>query len=393
MSILAFACLALAAADRGEVGPGEFARLEQSHAAALEDVTFVYEGALRWVGPKRLLGQDPEAFGTDFQGIYSYRSDEAALLDVYWMSLSPTGSVVRKRTSVLKGSTETESVNLDAKRERPSIKGQNQGVRKARGAVGSLGGFQSPQTFFLVWTLSRLLKEPQSWGYEFQGWEPVDGRTCLRFQVNARPGGDKPDTLNFRRYWVDMERSGQPLAREQYADGKLESRLDGIRLTEVELKDGKSYWLPVSARLRGYSWENATYNDPVVEQTYNVVAGTILANTGLPDSVFSLGKAAATAAPKGVQAVRQSFAGRPLQRKFAAEPVDETPRMDPEGIRLGVEARLAEANAQSEELKSSSKARQVWGWESVLGYGLAVLGLGLLGAAALWAFRSRGAVR
>ena len=54
------------------------------------DVSFVYEGSLRLIGPESIIGKPAAGQGDQFQGSFSYReADGATLIDMYRVSDAP----------------------------------------------------------------------------------------------------------------------------------------------------------------------------------------------------------------------------------------------------------------------------------------------------------------
>lgn len=333
--------------------PEDLVKLVQAQIAPLKDVGFVYEGKVQWIGPKSLLGTDLEGFGREFQGTYLYRNDRSALLDVFNKDLHAGSEILRSKQSLLGGRMESVRNALD-ERTTPD---KSRGVKIGTGSMESFTSEISPHLFFWTWWLS-LLHDLQKWGYEFQGWEDVDGRSCLRFQLN-RVFGPERSQLEFKRYWIDMERNATILKVEFFQKGKFSSRIDQVKVMRVATGGNESFWLAVGARSQGFVWNGQSYSEPVQETLMYVVNGSILVNSGLPDAIFTVSRNAGLPTSGELQKLRMAASNLPLAKEFEANPPLSRPKTDPASVRESIETRLAEADKQAEQLQASSPSRRV----------------------------------
>jgi hypothetical protein len=331
--------------------------------------------------PARLV-KDPETFGDEFQGAYLYRNDGAALLDVYSKRRTATASVVRRKMSVRKNQVESVRAILDAKRPLDP----DRDIRVQRGSVGSIDIPNSPNDLFKPW-LWIGTQDLRELGYIFQGWEEIDGRPCVRIQLDWLPGGKRHD-LNFQRFWIDMDHNGQVVRHEAFLDGKRLMRKE-IELAPRPLPNGGTYWLPVRCRIQNYRLGEAYYSEPLYEKTIALVRGSVQLNTNLPDALFSIRRSSGLPLPGELEKIQRATDPHGLRRQFESQPAAAPYRIDPVSIRKRIDDRLAEAKEQATLLEASSAAREVWPWSTVLQYGFALLGVVLLGGASIWFWRHR----
>lgn len=374
----------------GNVGPDRFVRLIQGQAEILKDVSFVFEGEMRWIGPKNELGGDPELFDERFQGGYLYRKNDAAFLDVYVRCAKPTEPVTHRKVCVLKGRQESQSVRANSKRF-----GIAPATLRGGGFVGTLTGPQSPHVFFHLWHLL-LVDHPRDWNYAFLGWDNIDGRRCLRVEIDPFPraGGDKtgnesPGEYETRhQYWIDLERGAHVVKLEILTRKKLWLRFDRIVLERFPLPDKTFIWFPVRGRMQSYLW-NETYRDsPVAEQTAAVVPSSIRFNQNLPDEMFNVNRPSAFPSPDELRKRIQKPRKFELREEFDSAP-SSAPRTDPIGVRRRIEQKLEEADRQAEELQASSPARASWSWVSIGRFVFGSAGMLLVVTALVLRMRSR----
>ena len=364
--------------EQPAVSAEQFQRLIQARHENVKDFSLTYEGETRWKGPPRILDQTADQFGNRFQGFDFYRNRDAAeLTEIYSSNFTVPSTVFIRKKSHLKGKSELLSLSPDQKKVNLGV-----GIVTGNGSPGGLSGPDSPHPLIYYWYFASMV-DPAEKGYQFDGWEEVDGHRCLRVQFNTGRGRKVSDQ-NFRRYWIDMERGGHPLRVEFYHNGKLSSRTDRIQLSEVSQDGGSPVWFPIVGVLEGFEWEDSFYSSPVLREDIAVVHASVRINQGLDDAVF---KIADVGRPSPPAVARQERAGASLALpdKFAKTDPAPVPRTDPASVRTRLQKQLAEAEAQAKDLQGPLVARSsAWSGLVLAQTMLGVAGLILLGTGFWW---------
>ena len=374
--------LALATTSPGaepDVDAAQFARLMAALHSEVRDVSFVFEGSDFRVPPGRTVAEalrapDPENHGTTYQGLYAYRDDGATLLDSFvnhygteeddaelWTTHRTIAIYDQKKSAVSRY---------------PALRGEQPVVEP--GGAGSLNENGSPERIVYYWYFKAFEQAgPAGYGYEFQGWEEVDGHRCLRVQFDEMYGAtDRPPDRPVVRFWIDMERGGHPLKVVFTRGETIRMQSVGIQLDHLVLPGGERMWFPVSGRTETFGELGRTRGKAVLIETYYVLDGTVRVNEGLPDRVFSVDYEGGLSETPALTQARRGF--RVPQ-----------PRMDPEGIRERLESKLAVANAQADEIRATSPARRAWNGTRVAQAVFAVLGISVLAYGGIQMWRRR----
>jgi hypothetical protein len=364
----------LSQAQGPHVGPDQFARLMESHHAAIQDVSFVYEGRDGGVPPSRTLEgvlaePVPGESHTSFQGEYSFRSDGATRLDSFdVMHYDGRDINIHQIAAIFAGKCSKVTQFPDHRGEKGTASG---------GGRGALNRPCSPERIFYSWYF-RTAGSSNGSGYEFQGWELVDGHRCLKVQFDERTGhAARPPGSIVTRFYIDMERGGHPL-KVEFMDRKgLRMRAVDIQLAEVSLPDGRQKWFPMRGRLETFVTTDPSYTiKPIGYEIYSVVGGTVRFNQKLPDRFFSIDWTGAH--PDNATMAR-------LRREFRKPPR----RNDPKGLSEYVKTALAEADSQTRQIEASSVARDAWTWASAFQVLLTLTGIGLIVGVGIVKWRSR----
>ncbi len=372
-----------------DIDANQFARLVEAQVGPLRDVSFLYEGSLRWIGPKsvwanqpgRERAKNPGLYGESFQGAYLYRRNDAALRDTYYKNHADPSFVKRVKVASLRGQAKDLTIYGNAK-PRPGLE---QPAKEVGGGMRALSGLGSPHTFF---RLARLLNMggSQESGFQAIAWEQVEGHRCLKFRLDI--SGASREEGTYEEYWLDLER-GANLARvDYYEKGKLGTRLDKVLLSRQKLGDGTSIWVPVRTRVQEFQWNGVEYTSPVVEMMFEVIDGTILVNQGLPDGVFDLDREMALPAAGELQRIRQAESELSIAKEYESLPPEPPLRLDPAGVRERLEQSLKKAEEQSRMLEASAPSREPWTWVGATQIVAILAAIGLVGGA--WAIRRRG---
>jgi len=341
------------------------------------DVTFAYEGGVRAGEGARAADASLNGYGRDYQGRYSLRSDGAEFLDLYERGLTDDD---RQSHSLLQnlGGTSSVTVIPDLKRliaQPPPGKSKSSG--RARPTTLSRTG--CPDRILYLWYFQGLT-DPTSMRYEFQGWEDVDGRRCLRVELDSQASGRPEDRDRFR-IWIDMERGGHPLKLDQLREARVFARTRNVRLQPFQDTNGTSVWLPVSGQFETFIWLSKAekrivyYPDPVLVETYAVINGSVVLNRGLSDADLALGSNATK------YGEFKDFKGFQNERPRSV-------RTDPKGVQNRLDESLADADSKAGRLEASAPERIFWNWSNVFSVGFPVLGVALLAFAGIWRWRA-----
>jgi hypothetical protein len=377
-AFIAMPFLFLATGSGPEVDAAQFGQIIKERTASLKTVVFVYEGKTHWIGPSK-TGMTAEQFDNDFQGTYLYRADGAALLDVYVKKSNPTAGVIRRKIALIGGKTEKIRALLDAK----TPIDPSRDIKIGKGSYSSLNDGSGPHELFWLWYWSERGDLAQL-NYTFQGWEDVDGRMCLRFQLDLRHDPRRHD-LDYERFWVDVERNAHVVKQESYLDGKLTTK-NHITLFEIPGKVGQSTWFPAKCHTE---WYDGNHSSPFSERTIDVVNGSVRTGVDLPDSLFTVRRDTALPSVAELKSLELSAQSPNLRQTFEAQPPREPFRTDPASVREKIDKNLAEASRQATLLEASSPARDSWQMTSLVQLLLVFVGFATLVGISYWKWTDR----
>jgi hypothetical protein len=325
----------------------------------LHDVSFVYEGEMKYVGPAGLKGSDLEKIGHSFQGNFAYRSDGSLLFEKY-TTVKSNGFRLHLIFTKL-------GDKISEAKENP-LNGEWR-VLNARARQGV--SYANDITFkYSYINYFKQLVSPDDFGYEFEGWESIDGRRCLRLRIDLypqSPNPNRPDT----RFWIDMDRGGNPSKVEIRRGDKLVTSVR-MELQSFAGAGGKPIWLPIREEISNYTRDGECYDYPIFQEIGYIVAGSLQLNRDLPDSTFVLDARDPARTPARLsKAIRAARAGnRPLLRT------------DPEGVKKELDRKLAEAKQQARQLDASAP-EDGRAWTTYISRGLLIAGaIGIIVAAA-----------
>ncbi len=250
------------------------------------------------------------------------------------------------------------------------------------GSSSMLSGPESPQSLIFISLFHSIPNFPK-WGYEFQGWEMVEGHRCARIKLKWAEG----ETAWHHLMWIDTARGCHPLKIEDHRDGPMFQRLDQVELKRFELPDHAEVWMPVKGRLEGFEWAMKPYGEPVTRETISVVDGSVLLNQGLSDAVFKVGPTPKAAVTTRLERRAGDLA---LRKAFVALKPAPPRRTDPAGVQKQLDAMIEAADSQSEQLQASSPARESWSRTTILQYAAVGIGSVAVLIAGVIFLRSRG---
>jgi hypothetical protein len=378
VSNILVALVATTQAPGAEVDAAQFARLMAGLHADIRDVTLVYEGKISGV-PRGssvedvLRGGITGQAGINFQGSYSFRADGSSRIDSFVSETHEKEERQTQRTLVLFAHQLGELTRFPDRRN-------EKGVFKP-GAPGSLNAPGAPTRIIYLWFFQGLT-DPAAKGYEYQGWEEIEGHQCLRVQFDEAPGSPerRPDRPIIR-FWIDMSRGGHPLKVEFAGgfagEGGVRMRSTGIKLARLPLDDEHEVWFPVSGWTESFTGPGGRSSSRALGiETYYVVDGTVRFNRGLPDDYFSLDWKGRLPETPGLAQRRRDFR-KPVRRN------------DPAGIKKRLDEQLREADAQAEQIEASSPAKVAEGWTILARGGLIAFGILLVCGAGIWRWRRR----
>lgn len=321
-------CVALLQTDEGALGGANLAHILRGMYSDLQDVEFVYEGHIKYVGDST----DPEhtRFDKTFQGIFAFRSDGSAHDDSY--RHDRVGVFSRNVQSRL-GGIGTHQSQMPQRGEVP-LEPESQ--------PRSLEALIKPMSPMRIYFIPRLVySNVHEVDTEFSdlGWELVGDRRCRKVRYRYKDHPNNPTWI----YWLDMDRGGNPIKHEYYVYGHLAMSCDDIRLDRVASKDGRWFWLPVEGRCNSYLQgpkPDDFADTPRTEEYYSIVEGTVLINQGLPDRRFG---------PDWTTVPKTELLASTI-RAFR----DQPPRkLDTASVERDLEELLKVADQQSEQLVAS----------------------------------------
>ncbi len=295
--------------------------LEGLHSP-FKDVEFVCEGETKWlVDTTDLFRGVPDRQSGRFQGAYAYRDDGAAYWDSYFkpfdsrrilstiLSLNST-IVVRQSFVLLTVRAGTNPLTSDP-------------------VLPTMGLHSSPQLFIYLGYWRRIGYSTKDIEIESIDWDEVNGNRALRLTVNEYPNVSpkSPPANKVRsKYWIDLKRGGHVLKHERYRGSNLIGRTDKVVLASLQSSRGQQIWLPIHAEFDTFWWLKGYSETPLFHETYNVVRGSVVLNSGLTDERFSVEWKGHKAETAQLKRARQEFASTPR--------APETPRLrtDPAGV-------------------------------------------------------------
>ena len=357
-------------------GP-RFVKAIQGLHAEIEDVSLICEGRHDYVGPMKLIAPRTEWPNDTFQENYLYRGDGASLIEAYVRSgLRPKSPLSIRRMSTLGGQLQRHHVNPDA---RAPLK-----IINSRGGSAAFAMPKSAALIVQLWYFQRLSAEKPPKLSE-EAWELVDGQRCLRIRIDTDPDSYPGDKHPSHRFWIDMARGGHPLKYEWLEGESARLRAHDIRLESFPRPGGgREIWFPVSAVVDTFCWGGQIYAEPIFQEHYGVVAGSLKINQRLSDRAFRLETASETTGSPFLAGARQAF--RAETERIAREPSEP---IDPKSVQERLDRELAEADRQSRMLNASSTASGPRNWASLLPTALGIVGIALIVGVAAWKVKSR----
>jgi hypothetical protein len=351
----------------------QFERLIKALHADYQDISLIAEGTRSYVGPTGAIKREGKYYSQTYQTFFVVRNDGSCFQDLYLRSEVGDGLLQRSTKSLLKGKLETLRTVPDLNRSSRS---------SANGQASVFFDKGSPARILFLWYFLTL-KEPADHGYEFRGWEDVDGHNCLcvrLFLGPVRPDAEK-NGLFYHLFWIDMHRGGHVLRYEYKLGQKLHSRVDGVKLQLLPTQDGKSVWIPVQGEYNCFCFGTDSFYDvPLFRETYHVVGGSTLLNQGLSDRQFSVdwnwSNATETEEMKSTR-----------RKKVALSPLSKTTTNSP-NLKKRLDHALAEADSQSRRLEASSVTRAASSWTPAFQLAGFIAGLGMLVTAAWYKLRT-----
>jgi hypothetical protein len=368
LALLLIGLLSDAKMDGPPVGPEQFLSLIRSIHATYRDVSFRYEGEFRYVGPPKFVEGDPAAMGYAFQGSYVFRADGAVRQELYRRGFVGDQVIVRTDLALLNGKGQKRSVTADVKvPEGPP--------REFRGPVAMLFTTGSAKRMLFSWFFDALT-DPAEQGYQYLGWQELDGHSCLNVQLNDVHGSREPSYFAYR-FWIDLERGGHPLRFEMVAGGKVRLRVDSIKLERLVPERGKEVWMPTTAAVETFLWGDEVYSYPFFKETYAMVNGSFRLNQSYSDKTFVLTGKELSLEGSTLQSFRKEF--------------DDTPqfRSDLEGVQMRLDNMLKKADEMSQRLDAGSPGDNFWGNPVTLSFGFTTLGICILAGVGFWKRKNR----
>lgn len=366
MSALLLSLLLLRAPE-SKLDGNEIMKVLEGLHAPIKDFEFVCEGETKWLADAGdMYREAPDIESGRFQGTYAYRRDGAAYWDVYLKPFDPHADFRHDTYTQLR---ESRSWIYRT----PDRRGPSEAVRAEPGGLGSSGAAISPDRFNYLGYWCRLGYSTRVIEIESSDWDEIDGHRTLRLTINEFSKGRPATKVKvWSKYWIDLERGGHVLRHESYRGAHLISRTSNVRLSSIRLSSGQQVWLPTHGEFDTFWWLKGFSDSPLFHEAYDVVQGSIVLNSGLPDERFSLQWNGHKVDTTKLKQVRKDFESTP------PKPAPPKLRTDPAGVEEYQKQRLAEAERQARELDASPSARRGWDTTVLFQGGLAIAGFGAL---------------
>lgn len=318
----------------------QFSRMILGLHEDIKDVECVYEGEIKFPDAGKDSGKVKPQF---FQGSYILRYDNARYLDVYIKTVNKPFS----------HDTDVVIANKWSQLNRiPDLGRRNANISPSYNQVLSRPCSAERFIFLAFWKEFRNLKD---YGFEFQGWEIINGHKCAKIQVNlvsnnVRDASKSKKSRMPRLFlWVDLARGGHPLKVEFYLGDRIGYRSSAL-LASVVQPDGKAFWLPVSSTIEGFDFMNVNNLGALASvESYNLVVGSVRVNQNIINSRFDVNWNSGRPSTGSLKRVHEEF------QKIS---VPDSPRTDAASVKERLDRNLAEADKQAEELKASSLASE-----------------------------------
>jgi len=212
--------------------------LRAQHDSAYDEVSFLYEGSLRFTDAVEV--DDDITVDGGLYKRYSGRFRASPRRGHYFIDLVidyPGRGSIHKNTYSLRDDMLT-------------IYGRDEDGRMPK--LSTTEARFSAINFneaYVVYPLDRLLRllEDSRMTVHVTGRESIRGYTCDVFEIRFHSGlwEERGDGL-FERWWIDFDRGGHILRREYYTPGrKLTSVVKDIQLQQFDVTPQRSAWLPV----------------------------------------------------------------------------------------------------------------------------------------------------
>jgi hypothetical protein len=363
-SLILTACLCATPLQEDEVvDAAQFHRLLLSAMESIRDVSFVFEGDVRRVGPAKKTTSDAAEIEELFQGIVDYRFPDDFYLSIF----------KKHENSLLKNTLAVKEGRLSILEDRDP---KRLLILPSRGGINGFTELGTPLSYFQSPHLA-LSKSPESLGYKFEGWEDIHGHRCLIASLDVRPGVPS----HRKRYWFDVNRGMHSLKTESYHMNQMIGNTVDVELAKIVARDGAPAWFPVRATTNLMTWNGAFLDKPAMIVTHHVLESSLVINQGLDDSRFDLKTRAGEGRPRGIS---------PDWIALMEDNKKPKRRTDAKSVKADLDRALAEADRQARFLDASAAAVEETWWSRnttaativVAALALALVGLG-------W-FRGRG---
>jgi hypothetical protein len=249
----------------------QFVRLMRANFASISDIAFAFEGRRQYVNPARVKDIPDETF----QGRYALRADGAMYREVYSPAHGGRPDAIAINAMV-KGKGQRAVI-------RPDMGNTDLKVLEESAGPGSYFTALSPETFQMLWRFLPL-GSANDMGYQFLGWENIDGHRCAHIYYDPHPSVSRPVSMEL---WIDIERGAIPLRIKNSHGHQPTYVVDKIKLERIGLEDGIGLWLPVRGIYREYHDQGEYTDKPSYETECYVLSDTIVLNQGLQDEVFN----------------------------------------------------------------------------------------------------------
>jgi hypothetical protein len=371
IALLFCACIGLhpeASQSHEDVSPEQFARLLKSCYDPIKSLAFIHEGETQYIGAASDRSAGLKINGR-FQGTYIYKRRNLVYHDLYFQPIDPHRPMLHI-TRALRGST------LEEVRAAPDWPGSDNRLATSPGGALSFNGPNSPEHLLLLGQVLEMLDDPRAFGYEFQGWESIDGHNCLRVKLDlAWHSGS--DTKDFRIFWFDLDRGGHAVRVEHYIGPNLLVRIDGMQFARVPSRDGTLHWIPIRSEFTSFLGKGGSFStEPLIRETHELVRGTALINEDFPDTLFTASRRAGLPRNRELEKLNREYQRMQIASDYNRKPKPPLSRNDPAAVEQRLSRLLVDADRRATMILAASSSRSIWNWPTLMQ--IALIGLGIV---------------
>mgnify|MGYP000913911658 CR=1 FL=1 len=326
----------------------------EASIAPLEDYSLEYEGSSAFPRTKEPEKYGPGGLYSSYSAKYLYRlKDNAFYVDIFHRNWNKN-TIVRETMYQLNNKYEIYQRNIDSKTGKTEIH------------PASPWKLTSSRSFARLDYRVLLRAALRSGEYRFRRRPPesIEGRECEVVELELRRLVDGRETVvGLDTYWVDLQRQGCVLrAEKRVHERRLKLRITHVLLHLFKSGLGREFWLPVHGELQGFTFPPPTIQltepEPDNVVRFDVLKESVVFNSGLKDSMFSVRYPVATLITDHLKKSRYEF-GQQRQESGTLLTKAEAETLLASQLRAAEEQR-SELKAASVDVESQVEAWLPW---------------------------------